>query len=187
MKRFSLNLFVILTIFIFGISSISARSIKNLNPANGLIKDILINFKDAQEKLLSLADAIPEKDYSWRPSEGIRSVSETIVHVAVANFFIPQYLGIKSTEKVSFDMEKTVTKKADVIALLKKSFVHDNDVISKVDVKALHDKVDFFNNHKSSKIGIILTIVTHNHEHLGQLIAYARSVGVVPPWSQKEK
>ena len=25
---------------------------------------------------------------------------------------------------------------------------------------------------------------THLHEHLGQLIAYARSNGVVPPWSR---
>ena len=187
MKRSSLNLFSLLTIFIFGLSTIFATGIKNINPTNGFIKDIQSNFKEAQEKILSLAEAIPEKDYSWSPSEGVRSISETIMHVAVGNLFIPQYLGIKSTEKVSFDMEKTVTKKADVIALLKKSFEHDNDVISKVGVKTLHEEVDFFNNQKSSRIGVILLIVTHNHEHLGQLIAYSRSVGVVPPWSQKEK
>ena len=31
--------------------------------------------------------------------------------------------------------------------------------------------------------GVYLLAVVHEHEHLGQLIAYARTNGVVPPWS----
>ena len=32
-----------------------------------------------------------------------------------------------------------------------------------------------------------MLFVTHNHEHLGQMIAYARSVGVTPPWTAREQ
>jgi uncharacterized damage-inducible protein DinB len=32
--------------------------------------------------------------------------------------------------------------------------------------------------------GVMLRILVHNHEHMGQSIAYARTIGVVPPWSQ---
>jgi uncharacterized damage-inducible protein DinB len=31
-----------------------------------------------------------------------------------------------------------------------------------------------------------MALVSHEHEHLGQMIAYARSNGVTPPWSSPE-
>ena len=37
-----------------------------------------------------------------------------------------------------------------------------------------------------TKRAYLLILLTHAHEHLGQSIAYARSVGVVPPWSQQQ-
>lgn len=32
--------------------------------------------------------------------------------------------------------------------------------------------------------GIYLRTIIHNNEHMGQLIAYARMNGIVPPWSK---
>ena len=32
--------------------------------------------------------------------------------------------------------------------------------------------------------GAVLMLETHAHEHLGQMIAYARMNGIVPPWSR---
>ena len=32
--------------------------------------------------------------------------------------------------------------------------------------------------------GVLVTVLSHLHEHLGQSVAYARMNGVVPPWSQ---
>jgi uncharacterized damage-inducible protein DinB len=31
---------------------------------------------------------------------------------------------------------------------------------------------------------MLIVLVSHGHEHLGQSIAYARTIGVVPPWSE---
>jgi uncharacterized damage-inducible protein DinB len=36
---------------------------------------------------------------------------------------------------------------------------------------------------KTTKRGFLVMVVTHMHEHLGQVVAYARMSGVVPPWS----
>jgi uncharacterized damage-inducible protein DinB len=33
--------------------------------------------------------------------------------------------------------------------------------------------------------GMYLRIIVHANEHMGQLIAYARMTGVVPPWSKE--
>jgi uncharacterized damage-inducible protein DinB len=32
--------------------------------------------------------------------------------------------------------------------------------------------------------GMYLRIIIHDNEHMGQLVAYARMTGVVPPWSK---
>jgi len=34
--------------------------------------------------------------------------------------------------------------------------------------------------------GMYLRIIVHDNEHMGQLIAYARMNGIVPPWSKSE-
>ena len=36
----------------------------------------------------------------------------------------------------------------------------------------------------STKQGAAMMLLSDQHEHLGQSIAYARSNGVVPPWSK---
>jgi uncharacterized damage-inducible protein DinB len=33
--------------------------------------------------------------------------------------------------------------------------------------------------------GMYLRIIVHANEHMGQLVAYARMMGVVPPWSKE--
>ncbi|MDB4892377.1 MAG: DinB-like domain protein, partial [Gemmatimonadetes bacterium] len=38
-------------------------------------------------KIMALANAIPEDKYSWRPSPGVRSVSEVLMHVATEYYF----------------------------------------------------------------------------------------------------
>ena len=187
MKRSSLNFFVAAAVLFFSFSAVSAKGVEIHKSGKGIIKDYQKNLKEAQKKLLSLAEEIPEKDYSWRPAEGVRSISEALVHTAVGNLFIPKFLGFKYGEKFSSSLEKEMTKKEDVIALLKKSFKFDNECFSKVNENHLGVEVDFFNKQKATKRYVLLLIIAHNHEHLGQMIAYARSVGVVPPWSQKKK
>jgi uncharacterized damage-inducible protein DinB len=144
------------------------------------------NLDYATEKLVQLGEAIPEDKYTWRPADGVRSVSEAFLHAAGANYGIPQFLGVKPPD--GFDLEKfekSTTKKADVIAAIKGSVEH-----VKAGVKGMPDadmdvKTKWFLG-ESSKREILFFIAAHNHEHLGQMIAYARMNGIVPPWSKKE-
>ena len=34
--------------------------------------------------------------------------------------------------------------------------------------------------------GIYLRMIIHSNEHMGQLIAYARMNGIVPPWTAEQ-
>jgi len=148
---------------------------------NGFQADWWASVADAQHKLVDLAKAMPEEKYSWRPMEGVRSVSEVFVHVAMANYMISGALGFEPPADLTKDAEKTVTKKADVIALLERSF----DDLSKIDTSKMNlDATIKLFGSDMSKRRVLLLLSSHCHEHLGQSIAYARMNHVVPPWSK---
>ncbi|SEB44412.1 Uncharacterized damage-inducible protein DinB (forms a four-helix bundle) [Maribacter dokdonensis] len=136
-----------------------------------------------QLQVVQLAEAFPEEKYDWRPAEGISSVGEALLHVAGANYFLGSKLGFAPPEDIDIMGLSKITGKENIIAALKKSneFVLKN--ITKVEDGTLDEEVDF-GFMKSNKLGGLLAIMEHNGEHKGQLIAYARTNGVVPPWSK---
>ncbi|HEX9614551.1 MAG TPA: DinB family protein [Bacteroidota bacterium] len=151
-------------------------------PTKGTRADILFWIEDAEKKLVGLAEAMPQEKYSWRPLEGVRSVSEVYMHVVTANFGIPGMIGIDPPMKLDRDMAVKITDKAEVVSMLKKSFAHLKDVIGKITDEDL-DKATKMFGQESTYRNVLLLLTTHAHEHLGQSIAYARSNGVTPPWS----
>lgn len=155
-------------------------------PTSGLRAELVKQCNDLEKKFLDLAQAVPQEKYSWRPGEGVRSVSEVYMHVVGANYFFPSFVGVKSPAGLSRDMEKTVTEKAKVVEMLKKSFEHlRRAILSKAD-SDLDSPAKLFGQETTVR-DVLLTTVTHMHEHLGQSIAYARMNGVVPPWSAAEQ
>lgn len=161
-----------------------------LDPAEGvkgLHRDVLAQVDDAAQKLVELADATPTGRYAWRPSRGVRTTGEVYVHVAAANYALASFLGVKPPEGVDpMALERGVRSKAEITELLRKSFVHARRAVASVPDSELDQEVSFFGQ-KSTKRGVMLSFVSHAHEHLGQSIAYARSCGVVPPWTAREQ
>src|SRR5688500_6938286 len=150
---------------------------KSQPAANGFRAEFLYNLDDVQEKILDLAESLPADKFSWRPAPDVRSSSEVFMHIAGGNYFLCTFLGM-DPPKMNGDIEKVVTKKADVIAELKRSFEHlRNAVIATSD---LEKPVKMFGTQTTHR-GVLVTVLSHLHEHLGQSVAYARINGVVPP------
>jgi len=80
-------------------------------------------------------------------------------------------------------LEKSTTDKTKVIATLKDSFAHAKKAIKAMSDTDLEKSLDWFGG-KNTQRGILLFIVRHAAEHLGQAIAYARVNGIVPPWTE---
>lgn len=135
-------------------------------------------------QLIALAEAIPADKYSWRPGPGVRSVSEVFVHIAQANFELLSYTGPKTPPDMDKDdLEKTVTSKAAVIADLKRSLDAVKTARAQLKPGDLERKVTI--EGKTVPVeGMYLRILVHDNEHMGQLVAYARMNGIVPPWSR---
>jgi uncharacterized damage-inducible protein DinB len=160
----------------------TARSAEPAAPA-GFRAEFIADVDSVGKKLVDLANAMPQEKYAWRPATGIRSVSEVYVHVAAADYGLPSFMGVKVPEGIGRDMEKTVTEKTRVIEALKKSFLHLKSVATNMSDADLDRKVKVFGGEMTERALMIL-ILNHMHEHLGQSIAYARMNGVAPPWSE---
>jgi len=155
-----------------------------VDPLEGLWQGYDGEWGHVSRQLVALAEAFPAEKLAWRPGPGVRSTSEVLMHIAMANFYLLSVTGPKMpADLTSADMEKTVTAKAEVIRWLKRSLdavksaragLKPGDLQRKVKVNGTEANVD----------GMYLRIIVHANEHMGQLVAYARMNGVVPPWSE---
>ena len=135
------------------------------------------------EQLISLAEATPPERFAWRPASGVRSTSEVYMHIVRANFLMLNAIGSRMPADLKDDMGTTVTSKADVILWLKRSLEAVKQARAAETPADLQRKTKFFNT-DTTVDNIYLRIIVHNDEHMGQLVAYARMTGVVPPWSK---
>jgi uncharacterized damage-inducible protein DinB len=176
------------------INKISAKDIlgnlggKSSSTITKLVADDLMG---TSKKVLSLAEAIPDADYNWRPEDGVRSVSEVFVHIAASNYFMLSYLGMPLPKELQKDsenenLEKTITDKKAVLEFLKKSFDDAQKFLAGYTATD-YDGVVKLPFGEFTKAKLLLLVATHLHEHLGQSIAYARANHITPPWSMPSK
>ena len=147
---------------------------------SGVRADMLRQLDDAAGKLEQLAGAIPEDKLSWRPAQGVRSVGEVVMHVTGGNYFLLSFAGVKAPADAP--RGENAASRAQAIAAMKASFDFVRTAIRGMSDADLDKPTTMFGQQTTYR-NVYLTTVTHAHEHLGQLIAYARSNGVTPPWS----
>ena len=164
----------------------SAAAADKTAPSYDMKAQALVDLQQMQKKYADLAQSIPADKYTWRPGSGVRSVSELFLHVAEANYNIPTMMSgtnpAPGFQKEGF--EKSTTDKVKIVDQLNKSFGYAMTAVQNM------SNADFAKPEK--KLGpdandgdVIYILVTHNHEHLGQSIAYARINGVIPPWTEE--
>jgi uncharacterized damage-inducible protein DinB len=147
----------------------------------GIRAEMLAQLDDAAGKLQQLFEAIPQDKLTWRPGQGVRSCGEVLMHVTGANYYIPTFASVKAPADAP--QGENVSDRASAIQQLRRSFDHVRTVIRNMSDADLDKPATMFGQ-KTTYRGVVLTTVTHAHEHLGQLIAYARSNGITPPWSR---
>lgn len=185
--RFSLALLVLCSVF--AMTATAQDAYEKKSKMKGFRGEFLMQFNENAKKVLQLAEAVPQKDYSWRPMEGVRSVSEVYMHIVGGNMFIPSFIGGEMPEGMDFQaamkLEKETTGKEDVKKHLMKSFENVRKLVKNMKDEDLDKEVTIeMMGMTTTYRGVLLLLSGHINEHLGQSIAYARMNKVVPPWSQ---
>ncbi len=192
MRRISIC-FLLFTAFLLG----SARSVPTQEktaekapkgaPTSGFRAESLEDVAYYEQRYRRLAEAMPADKYTWRPSEGVRSVGEVYTHIISANYGVASALGTPPPAGFDFKAVASLSgDKAKVLPVLKESFAHFRGAILALS-DADGDKPQKMFNRQTTLRGALMMIDRHWGEHLGQSIAYARVNGVVPPWTQESQ
>jgi hypothetical protein len=162
--------------------------------ASGVLADLAPDVTTLESKVVGLAKAMPESAYGWRPGDGVRSVAEVFVHVAADNYFAAASLGgltaahtgiSGKSYKEAESYESRKLDRAATIAALEESFALLKKALLGTPADRLDAMTDYFGPKRPVTIRRAwIGATVHLHEHLGQLIAYARTNKVVPPWSK---
>ena len=165
-----------------------AQDVMDARSATYLRDRYLADMDTVHGKIMALAGAIPAERYSWRPAQGVRSVSEVLMHVASEwLYYGPLSVGGKPPADFGVPgealpkLEKDFTQKTQVLDQLSKGWTYFVAQMKAVDASKLTGRYPPWN---STLAEAAFGMTGDQHEHLGQLIAYARSVGVTPPWSK---
>jgi uncharacterized damage-inducible protein DinB len=157
------------------------------SPTAGPRLEFLDEVSYYEQRFLRLADAIPAEKYVWRPVEGVRSIGEVYMHVVGANYGFAKMIGTPTPAGVDMKaMMAAAGDKAKVIQALKDSFAHFRSAVLAIKDSELDKEIKTPRGQTTIR-GAFFLISGHYGEHLGQSVAYARLVGVVPPWTEERQ
>ena len=142
-------------------------------------------FGASAQKLVALAEAMPASTYDWSPGEGVASVARVFMHIARYNYmYLHENMGrVSPVHPDEYGRwEDEASDKDQVVAILQESMQYVRDVVESSDTGSL-DRETMLYGRDVGEWAVLLQLVTHMNEHLGQSIAYARMNDVVPPWS----
>ena len=165
----------------------------------GFKGEYLWEFDIAEQQLLALAEAFPAERYGWRSAETARSVSEVLVHLAAGSRMGLVLLGVEAAPDLygklegesvarimamfarNESLEKSLTDKTAVLAFLTGSLAAWRKAFAEACDPEL-DRPEVFFGERTTVRRLYLRGLCHMHEHMGQLIAYSRAMGLPAPW-----
>lgn len=170
---------------VFDVELISVKDAPEISPA----ADLVFPLNETQDRLMQLAKAIPADKFDWRPAPGVRSFKEVFLHIAYGTHLMMNAADgtardalMKEIEQNSKAEQQPMTKE-QIVAALGETLGAYRKALETARAGALSRDVDFFGT-ATTRRAVLADIDTHIAEHLGQLIAYARMNGIVPPWSK---
>lgn len=132
--------------------------------------------------VLKAADAVPEADYSYRPTEKVRTFGELIAHIADGQYeFCSAALGDTSDHP---SVEKSKKTKGEIVDALKTAFSYCDKAYDGLTDAHAADEVKFFGR-GMAKINVLGFNTAHTDEHYGNIVTYMRLKNLVPPSSKQ--
>jgi uncharacterized damage-inducible protein DinB len=132
--------------------------------------------------VIAAAEKMPEENYSFKPTPEVRSFGQLVGHLTDAQYF---FCSTASGEtKPASDAEKTITKKADLVAALRDAVAYCYKTYAAMtDVKG--SQMTKLMNLDMARLTVLAGNFAHDYEHYGNMVTYMRLKGIVPPTSEK--
>lgn len=164
------------TIFIifFGIINTPILMAQQTTPKLAFLE----KWENSKNYLLEIAEAMPEENYGFKPTEREMSFGEQLLHIKQnMDWLSTSYFTSETYKKEENAQQKS---KAEIISELKKSFNRVSEILKNTSDESLQETVEFFAGPKS-KLQILNLLQDHVTHHRGQIIVYLNLKEVKPP------
>lgn len=151
---------------------------------DGVGDELLMQFDVAMAKFIALARAMPAETYTWAPGEGVQEVGQVFMHVNRYNYLYPsQNMGAALPAGVELEGMEAVRDKEAVVQALESSRSWVLETVRGMSPADLAGQTELYGR-SVPRWAVLVQLVAHMNQHLGQSIAYARTNEIVPPWSR---
>jgi uncharacterized damage-inducible protein DinB len=146
--------------------------------------ELLLQFDASMSKFIALARAMPADRFTWAPGEGVMEVGHVYMHVARYNYLYPSdNMGVAAPAGVDLAGMEQVRDRDAAIRALEQSAAYVRTAVRSMTDAELTSTTRLYGR-EVPRTAVLVQLVAHMNEHLGQSIAYARMNGIVPPWSR---
>ena len=146
--------------------------------------EMLDHFQRSSRKISELARVMPAEKFSWAPGEGVMQVGEVYMHIARYNFmYLDENLGIAPPNGFDYADIESIRDKDRVREIHEMSVRHVMEQVGALTEAKLDGQTELYGRTVHGW-AVLLQLVSHMNEHVGQSVSYARMNGIVPPWSR---
>jgi uncharacterized damage-inducible protein DinB len=150
------------------------------------------SFRTVRNNTIQIAEDIPDVEYSFRPAEGVRSVAETLAHIAVLPAIAreghikritePTLENFQETMQRLKERESALRSKTDILDVLRKDGDEHVAWLRTLSEEVLAEAVPFPGAEpaKRTRFEALLGLKEHEMHHRGQLMLVERLLGIVP-------
>jgi hypothetical protein len=144
---------------------------------------------DLRQKFMALARAIPADKRSWRPMEGTRSFRDVFAHIAAEGNTVPVGFGrpLPPGSVADFNVEEARLRDlpdAQLMEAMDRAMANLSAAMVGMSRSNINTPIMYFGRSTLPRVAVT-RILVDLHEHLGQVVAYARVNQIVPPWSRE--
>jgi uncharacterized damage-inducible protein DinB len=145
---------------------------------NPVVTEVRKEWERARQQFFTVAEAMPESKYEYRPSPKVRSFREILIHVLGENMNWMETVGGVS-QPSSLDRYEGLKTRAEFLKALSEYLDYGTQVMNSMTDQKLLENVPFRNG-QSLRLAVVLQTIGHTYRNFGHLDTYVRSNGVVP-------
>jgi len=165
-----------------GMFLITGLAFAQMNP-EAVRDELLQHFSQSSSKVLKLSEAMPAELYSWSPGDDVMSVGHVFAHIARYNYmYLEDNLGVAVPAGIDLDTLEEIRDKDRLVGILEESVKHAQKAIEALSSEELTRETVLYGR-TIEGWSVLVQLVSHLNEHVGQSVAYARTNNIVPPWS----
>jgi uncharacterized damage-inducible protein DinB len=158
-------------------------------PAPGPSEALLEQWNEIGNKLIAIAEDLPEDKYDYKPNPDSRTFRGVLLHVSASMYYFTDMAQGKKARYADDPKpaDLKINSKADLAAFVKQCVKDGADLIKAKGDQGLNESVNDGGPRLIRLGDLAYGLIEHSGEHYGNLVVYYRANGLVPPESRPKK